>query len=137
MTIACYYISNNLSLSLDITLSNILRYVGGKCDTSPLLSSTYKAYVTKKYVINIEGMCCPLPPPPFLPWETKWFNPALLISSSFDSNPYSILSLLLLHLFYLCLSILFQHPISLQCLRYYYPSPPSPSLPSPPFSPSY
>ena len=46
-------ISNNLSLPLDITLSNILRYVGKKCDTSPLLFSTYEAYVTKKYVINI------------------------------------------------------------------------------------
>ena len=95
------------------------------CDTSPLLSSTYKAYVTKKVRYKYRGYVLPPSPPPFLPWETKWFNPALLISPYFDSNPYSILSLLLLHLFYLRLHILFQHPISLQCLRYYYPSLPS------------
>jgi hypothetical protein len=63
-------ISNNLSLPLDITLSNILRYVGRKCDTSPLLFSTYKAYVTKKIYYKYWGVVSP-PSPPLPPPQEK------------------------------------------------------------------
>jgi len=92
VTLACYYISNNLSLPLDITLSNILRYGGKKCDTSPLLFSTYKAYVTKKVRYKYRGYVLPPFPSPLPPLGNEMVQPGPtnLILFRFKSLLYSL-----------------------------------------------
>ena len=94
----------------------------------------------KKHIINIEGLCCPLPLPPPSPWETKSFRPAPLILYRFlsTSSLYSLSPLFILILSYHIYSI--HNIIPLKCFRYcltHIISIPLPSpipLPPPPLS---